>query len=86
MAKKTRYNNRKIIINEQTLPIGKLLPGMIVTFSYSKKGIYDRRPLVFFMYNSDEYLIMHSGHHDANPNTLNPNIPSKFRSILRKSQ
>ena len=35
----TRYNNRKIILSEQTLPTGKLLPGMIVTFNYSEQQL-----------------------------------------------
>ena len=77
MAKKTRYNNRKIIINQQTLPIGKLLPGMIVTFNYAVEGVVDPRPILLFL------------HHDKKKNTiegLNMNYinPSKIKRLFNQ--
>jgi len=75
LAKRTRYNNRKIIAREQTLPISKVLPGMIVTFNYSEDGITDPRPIVLFL------------HHDLKANTiegLNLNYidPSKIKKLF----
>ena len=77
MAKKTRYNNRKIIINQQTLPIGKLLPGMIVTFNYAVEGVVDPRPILLFL------------HHDKKKNTiegLNMNYinPSNIKRLFNQ--
>ena len=48
MAK--RYNNRRIIKSFQTIPPGKLLPGMIVTFNYSEQGVTDPRPILLFLH------------------------------------
>ena len=72
----TRYNNRKIIAAEQTLPIGKALPGMIVTFNYSEEGVTDPRPILLFV------------HHDTKINTiegLNLNYinPSKIKKLFQ---
>ena len=50
----SRYNNRKIILSEQTLSIGKLLPGMIVTFNYSESGVMDPRPVLLFLHRDRE--------------------------------
>ena len=45
-----RYNNRNIIKSEQKLSLGKLLPGMIVTFNYSEEGVTDPRPILLFLH------------------------------------
>ena len=50
----TRYNNRKIILSQQTIPIGRLLPGMIVTFNYAEEGVTDPRPTFLFLYHEEE--------------------------------
>ena len=44
-----RYNNRRIISSQQTIPVGKLLPGMIITFNYSEAGVTDPRPILLFL-------------------------------------
>ena len=45
-----RYSNRRIIKSFQTIPPGKLLPGMIVTFNYSEQGVTDPRPILLFLH------------------------------------
>ena len=52
MAK--RYNNRRIIKSVQTIPPGKLLPGMIVTFNYSELGVTDPRPILLFLHKDPD--------------------------------
>ena len=52
MAK--RYNNRRIIKSFQTIPPGKLLPGMIVTFNYSEQGVTDPRPILLFLHTDPD--------------------------------
>ena len=46
-----RYNNRRIIKSGQNIAVGKLLPGMILTFNYSEKGVKDPRPILLFLHN-----------------------------------
>jgi hypothetical protein len=77
LAKKTRYNNRKIIINEQTLPIGKLLPGMIVTFNYSERGVLDPRPVLLFLHHNKKNNIIEG----LNMNYINP---SKIKRLFNQ--
>ena len=71
-----RYNNRKIIKTQQTLPITKALPGMIVTFNYSEQGVKDPRPILLFL------------HHEAKSKTiegLNLNYvnPAKIKKLFQ---
>ena len=72
----TRYNNRKIILSEQTLPIGKLLPGMIMTFNYSESGVTDPRPLLLFLHRNIETKLIEG----LNLNYLNP---SKLKNLFQ---
>ena len=37
-------------LKEQKIPEARVLPGMILSFSYAKQGAYDRRPLLFVMF------------------------------------
>ena len=53
-----RYNNLKIISERQTLPIGKILPGMIVTFNYSEQNVTDPRPLLLFLHHNKEIKVL----------------------------
>lgn len=74
----TRYNNRKIINTQQTLPLGKILPGMIVTFNYSEQGVTDPRPLLLFMhYNKDNKVL-----EGLNLNYINPSKIKKLFSVI----
>jgi len=50
MARQHKISHKRRILYEQTLQENYLLPGMIVTFNYDKPDVYDRRPLLFFMY------------------------------------
>ena len=47
-----RYHNRRIIKSFQTVPPRRLLPGMIVTFNYSERGVMDSRPILLFLYRN----------------------------------
>ena len=74
----TRYNNRKIILSEQTLPIGKILPGMIVTFNYSESGVTDPRPLLLFLHRDKETKLLEG----LNLNYLNPSKMKKLFQVI----
>ena len=74
----TRYNNRKIILSEQTLPIGRLLPGMIVTFNYSESGVTDARPVLLFLHRDRETNLLEG----LNINYINPSKVKKLFSVI----
>ena len=78
MAKRTRYNNRKIINTEQTLPIGKALPGMIVTFNYSEEGVTDPRPILLFLHRDKETKLLEG----LNINYINPAKVKKLFQVI----
>ena len=72
----TRYNNRRIIRGGQKIAPGKLLPGMILTFNYSEKGVKDPRPILLFLYNNNNIL------EGININYLNPTKLKKLFSVI----
>ena len=72
----TRYNNRRIIKGGQKIAPGKLLPGMILTFNYSEKGVKDPRPILLFLYNNNSIL------EGININYLNPTKLKKLFSVI----
>ena len=74
----TRYNNRKIILSEQTLPMGRLLPGMIVTFNYSETGVKDPRPVLLFLHRDKETNLLEG----LNINYINPSKVKKLFSVI----
>ena len=77
----TRYNNRKIILSQQNLPLGKLLPGMIVTFNYSEKGVTDPRPILLFLHRDKETKLLEG----LNINYINPaKVKKLFQVIVLK--
>ena len=81
MAKRTRYNNRNIIKSEQKLSLGKLLPGMIVTFNYSEKGVTDPRPILLFLHRDRETKLLEG----LNVNYINPaKVKKLFQVIVLK--
>ena len=49
----SRYNNKRIIKFTQTVGMGRLLPGMIITFNYSEKSVMDPRPILLYL-NTDK--------------------------------
>ena len=71
-----RYNNRRIIKSGQKVAVGKLLPGMILTFNYSEKGVKDPRPILLFLYNNNNVL------EGININYLNPTKLKKLFSVI----
>ena len=74
----SRYNNRKIILSEQTLPVGKLLPGMIVTFNYSESGVTDPRPVLLFLHRDRETNLLEG----LNINYINPSKVKKLFQVI----
>ena len=72
----TRYNNRRIIKGGQKIAPGKLLPGMILTFNYSERGVKDPRPILLFLYNNNCIL------EGININYLNPTKLKKLFSVI----
>ena len=74
----TRYNNRKLITSQQTIPIGKLLPGMIVTFNYSEEGVIDPRPIFLFLYHDKGKKLIEG----LNLNYINPAKIKKLFNVI----
>ena len=74
----TRYNNRKLITSQQTIPIGKLLPGMIVTFNYSEEGVIDPRPIFLFLYREKGKNLLEG----LNINYINPSKVKKLFQVI----
>ena len=72
----TRYNNRRIIKGGQKIAPGKLLPGMILTFNYSEKGVKDPRPILLFLHDNNGIL------EGININYLNPTKLKKLFSVI----
>ncbi len=54
----TRYNNSKIIIKQQTMTLGRLLPGMILTFNYSVPNVTDPKPILLFLHRDPKKRII----------------------------
>jgi len=73
-----RYNNRRIIKSIQTLPTGRLLPGMIVTFNYSEQGIMDPRPILLFLHENGKNKTIEG----LNMNYLNPSKMKKLFQVI----
>ena len=71
-----RYNNRRIISSQQTIPVGKLLPGMIITFNYSEAGVTDPRPILLFLHNENNLLEV------LNINYVNPTKVKKLFQVI----
>ena len=71
-----RYNNRRIIKSGQKVAVGKLLPGMILTFNYSEKGVKDPRPILLFLHNEKGLI------EGININYLNPTKLKKLFSVI----
>ena len=74
----TRYNNRKIISTYQTLPVNKILPGMIITFNYSEKGVTDPRPILLFLYRDRKKKTLEG----LNLNYINPTKIKKLFNVI----
>jgi len=73
-----RYNNRRIIKSFQTIPFGRLLPGMIVTFNYSEQGVMDPRPILLYLNRNTEGNNLEG----LNLNYLNPTKLKKLFQVV----
>jgi len=78
LAKRTRYNNRRIIDTLQTLPVNKILPGMIVTFNYSEEGVTDPRPILLFVHRDTKINTLEG----LNLNYINPAKIKKLFQVI----
>jgi len=58
--------------------MGKLLPGMIVTFNYSESGVTDPRPILLFLHNDKESKLLEG----LNINYINPTKVKKLFSVI----
>ena len=74
----TRYNNRKIIKTVQTIPINKILPGMIVIFNYAEEGVTDPRPILLFLHRESKTNTLEG----LNLNYINPSKIKKLFSVI----
>lgn len=74
----TRYNNRKILSSQQTLPIKKALPGMILTFNYSEERVRDPRPILLFLHHDSQTDLLEG----LNINYLNPTKVKKLFQVI----
>ena len=72
-----RYNNKRIVKSIQTIAIGKLLPGMILTFNYSEQGVKDPRPVLLYLNNNKETKNIEG----LNLNYLNPTKLKKLFQV-----
>ena len=57
MAKKINHYRR--ILSKVKIPKNELTPGMIISFNYRGKGIYDKIPLILFLYNDISTNLIH---------------------------
>ena len=46
---KRKHNHRNKILKEIKIPEGKILPGMILWFEYTKENVFDVKPLVLVL-------------------------------------
>ena len=73
-----RYNNRNIIKSQQKVSLGKLLPGMIVTFNYSEEGVTDPRPILLFLHREKGKNLLEG----LNLNYINPSKVKKLFQVI----
>ena len=73
-----RYNNRRIVKSIQTIPFGRLLPGMIITFNYSETGVTDPRPILLFLHRNS----ISNNLEGLNLNYLNPTKLKKLFQVM----
>ena len=53
---KRKISHHRRVLREQTIHAGNLLPGMVLRFVHNERGIYDRRPLILFLYKQDDKI------------------------------
>ena len=56
---KRKISHERRIQSEKTISKNKLAPGMMITFNYSSKGIYDKTPFVLFLYEDKSKKLIH---------------------------
>jgi|15BtaG_2_1085339.scaffolds.fasta_scaffold03591_2 hypothetical protein len=56
MARKRKLNHNRRFILQQKISEKSMLPGMLLSFTYNSEDVYDRRPLLFFMYKQGDLI------------------------------
>jgi hypothetical protein len=59
--------------------MGRLLPGMIVTFNYAESGVKDPRPILLFLHRDRETNLLEG----LNINYINPSKVKKLFSVIK---
>ena len=74
---KRKHNHVNKILKEIKIPEGNILPGMIIRFEYTKKGVFDVRPVVLI-------LSIESGKFDGiNLNYMNEYEVQRMFSVIQ---
>ena len=73
-----RYNNKRIVKSIQTIGVGRLIPGMIVTFNYAEQGVMDPRPILLFLHENGKNKTIEG----LNMNYLNPTKMKKLFQVI----
>ena len=66
----TIYNHKSKIQDSQLVTLGRVSPGMIISFNYRGQKISDKKPLLFFLYVDKQHGLIEG---------LNLNYLSNFR-------
>ncbi len=74
----TRYNNRNIITKRQTISLGRLLPGMVLTFNYAEVGVTDPRPILLYLHSEPKHKTIEG----LNLNYIDPAKIKKLFSVI----
>ena len=80
MAKRRLRHNQRIISQKST-SINNLKPGMIARFGYKSDNVFDKNPLILFLYRETANNLIHS----INLNYLYENdVQNLFEHISKK--
>ena len=77
---KRKISHERRIQSEKTISKNKLAPGMMITFNYSSKGIYDKTPFVLFLYEDKSKKLIHC----INLNYLQESVVQKLFKDISK--
>jgi len=55
-VRQRKINHAGRILKEQTIHDGSILPGMVLRFAYNAPDIYDRRPLILFLFKESDKI------------------------------
>ena len=55
-TRQRKINHNRRILSERTIHTGNLIPGMVIRFTYTSPGVYDRRPMALFLYQENNLI------------------------------